>query len=584
MRLITTLLLLVLAAPVGAQEREIRSANLPPEVERELLRLYDGAAVRYDGPTQIGRSDVVRRDVAVMRGPLRVAGRVEGVVVMVNGDVIVEQGGTVTGDVTVIGGEVRMENRATVGGTITTYGLASRERGAWDHDRPRGEWDWEWERERDEADVDDDDADDDGWKRGEDRSDRGDARLTVRAGSSYNRVEGLPVMFGPVIRTAGRNPLRVEALAIWRSESGSDMDRMGYRVKGEQFLGGDRRFSVGGLLFSVIQPLDRWQISDLEASLAAALFHDDYRDYYDRTGWGAFAAVRPVAGLEATIEYRQEAHGARAAGDPWSLFHRGEDWRYQPLVAEGDLHLLAASAELDLRDRRDDPREGWLARTSVERPVSGTLTRPAMFAVMSDPIPGGPDPDVPETAMSMDFTSVQVDVRRYSRVGRRSQLNARVVAGGSLTGAEVPPQYQHTLGGFGTLPGFPTFHADCGARTFAGMHDEEYYFPAYGCDRFALAQLEYRGSLALDVGFGSRSYDDDPWDWDDIDFSPRWVAFLDAGRGWGRGPLDTDRDTGTLVDVGLGFLIDDLGIYAALPLNDGVEQEPRFFVRLGRRF
>ena len=38
------------------------------------------------------------------------------------------------------------------------------------------------------------------------------------------------------------------------------------------------------------------------------------------------------------------------------------------------------------------------------------------------------------------------------------------------------------------------------------------------------------------------------------------------------------------MDAGLGFLLGDLGIYAALPLNDDVEQEPRFFVRLGRRF
>lgn len=601
MKLITILVLLLLAAPGSAQEHEIRSASLPPDVEREILRLYAGGGARYDGPAQIGRADVIGHDVAAMGGPLRVAGRVEGNLAMVHGDVIIEPGGVVTGDVTVVGGEVRLENRGIVGGTITTYAAASRGRRAWDHDRPRGEWDRDRDRDREDGADIDDDADERRERRRRVRSDRGDARLTVRAGSSYNRVEGLPVMFGPVIRTAGSNPLRVEALAIWRSESGSDTDRMGYRVKAEQFFG-DRRFSVGASLFSVVQPLDGWQISDLEASLAAVAFHDDYRDYHGRTGWGAFATVRPMAGLEATVEYRREEHDARAAGDPWSLFHGGEEWRRQPLVGEGDLHLLGASAELDLRDRRSDPREGWLARVSVERPVSGSLSRPAMFAVMSDPIPGGAEPDVPATELSTDFTSAQVDVRRYDRVGRRSQLNARVMAGGSLTGDALPAQYQHTLGGFGTLPGYPTFHADCGARTFAGMHDEEHYFPAYGCDRFALAQLEYRGSLSLDLGFGSPRYDDDRWDsrrdrrrsdrwdWQAVDFNPRWVAFLDAGRGWGTGRavdvagLDADRDTGTLVDVGLGFLIDDFGIYAALPLTGGVDQEPRFFVRLGRRF
>lgn len=589
MRLFNAFLLLALTTPLAAQEEEIRRANLPPQLEWELLRMYDGAADRHDGPTTIEAQRVVRGGVAAMGGPLRVAGRIEGDVAMVDGDVVVEPEGVITGSITVIGGEVRMGEDARVGGTITAYGSSSRyaARGRdrdrdRDRDRPERDPDWEWG----------DDEDDDWWdRRRRDRWDRGHSRLTLRAGSSYNRVEGLPVMFGPVIQTAGANPLRLEALGIWRTESGSlDTDRMGYQVKAEQFLGGDRRWGIGASVFSVVDPLDRWQISDLEASLAAVLFHNDYRDYYDRTGWSAFVRAEPVRGLEARLEYRREEHGSVPAGDPWSLFHRDDEWRSQPLMAEGDLSLVNASLELDLRDDEDDPIRGWYGRVALERPVGGSLTRPALVDVMPpyEPPVGFPDDVVPAADVDTDFTSAFVDLRRYSMVGYESQLSVRVVAGGSLTERPLPAQFQHVLGGIGTLPGFaPFFEGDCGARTAVGRRDGAEFFPSYGCDRFALAQVEYRGDLSLDFGFGDPDYHDDDW-WDDVrvDLSPTWVVFFDAGQGWAfEDPvLGPDRDTGVLFDAGFGFLLDKLGIYAALPLNGDVDQEPRFFLRWGRRF
>ena len=589
MKLINTLLFLALAMPLAAQEEEIRSANLPTSLERELLTMYEGGAERREGASTIARDEVVRGDVASVGGPLRVLGRIEGDVAMVNGDVIVEPGGAITGDVTVLGGEVRMEGEARVEGTITAYGSSSRRIRVDEREREReregdseDDPDWEW----------DDEEDGDWWdRRREDRWDRGYSRLTVRTGSSYNRVEGLPVMFGPVIQTAGSNPLRLEALGIWRTESGTslDTDRMGYQVRAEQFIGGHRRVSVGASVFSVVDPLDPWQISNLEASLAAALFHDDYRDYYERTGWSGFIRVQPVRGLEARVEYRREEHGTLGAGDPWSLFHDEDTWRYQPLVGEGELDLVSGSLEFDLRDDRDDPHRGWYGRVVVERPVGGSLERPTLLGVTPtvDPPIGFAGNILPAVELDTDFTTAMVDLRRYTMVGHESQLNVRLVAGGNVAEQPLPPQFQHALGGIGTLPGFSTFQADCGARTTVGSRGTTQFFPSYGCDRVALAQVEYRGELSLDFGFGDPDYyDDDWWDQLEIDMSPTWAVFFDAGQGWAfEDPmLGVDRDTGVLFDAGLGFLLDKLGIYAALPLNGDVEQEPRFFLRWGRRF
>jgi hypothetical protein len=580
MRTLAVLLLLAMAASAAAQEREIRNADLPRDLERELLRMYDGGARRVDGPYHVRPSETVWEDLAVFGGLLRVEGRVEGDVAVVDGDVLVGPGGEVTGRVTAVGGEVRLADGAHVGGTITAFGETSRwaTSAAEDRERDRGRWS------------------------GERYPDYGSARLKVRAGASYNRVEGLPIMFGPALESGGRNPLRLEALAIWRSETvgeSFETDRMGYRVRAEQLLGGRGRASFGGSVFSTVDPMDRWQISDLEASLAAAVFHDDYRDHYERTGWSAFVWGEPIRGVETTLEYRDEMHGTMPAGDPWSLFDGSDVWRAQPLVAEGDLRSVVGMVEVDARDDEDDPWRGWYARLSIERPVGGRLTRPELLVVE----PTGEDP-VPDffgsTEVDTDFLAGLIDLRHYMPVGWASQLGLRVVAGGRLDDGPLPSQLQHALGGLGTLPGFAAFHADCGARSAIGEYGDHRFYGGYGCDRFALGQVEYRGSLSLDFGFGDdrdrdRDRDEDgdgrwwgdDW-WDDVrfDVEPEWVVFFDAGRGWAAGDpfLGPARDTGTLYDVGLGFLLDDLGLYVALPLNGGVEQEPRFFLRLGRRF
>ena len=582
MRIFTTLLLLVLAVPAVAQEQEIRNANLPRQLESELLRIFESSDSRkLTGETRIERNEVVRANVAATGGPLYISGRIMGDLAMVGGDVVLESGGSVTGNVTVVGGEVRMADDATVAGTITAYASSTTTRRYTDRrveDR-NDEWWGDRRRDRDEREE---------WY-----YERGFSRLTLRTGSSYNRVEGLPIMFGPIIQTGGSNPLRLEALAIWRTESGAslDTDRMGYQTKIEQFLGGARRFSVGGTLYSVVDPMDRWQVSDLEASLATAVFHDDYRDHFDRTGWSAFAKIEPVRRLEAQVEYRREDYESLPSGDPWALFDQTDLWRAQPLVAEGELSSLGASLELDLRDDSDDPYSGTYARASMRWPMGGELTRPYLTGIGPAGGPqfgGDPLPTfLPATDISTDFTLGFLDIRRYNPVGHRSQLNLRLVAAGNVAEEALPPQFQHALGGLGTLPGFGIFHADCGARAGAGFSGDGRFYPSYGCDRVMLGQVEYRGNLSLDFGFGEPDYYDDDW-WDDveIDMSPTWVVFFDAAQGWaydGNG-ITGNRDTGRLYDAGVGFLIEDLGIYAALPLNGDVEQEPRFFIRLGRRF
>jgi hypothetical protein len=197
-----------------------------------------------------------------------------------------------------------------------------------------------------------------------------------------------------------------------------------------------------------------------------------------------------------------------------------------------------------------------------------------------------------------DFARGFLDVRRYNRVSPSSALVLRAVLCGSLDGAPLPPQYQHAFGGEGSLPGFPLFSLDCGARSrvvaVEGRVGPDGFavpaVPAYGCDRMALFQAEYRGSFGWELDLG----DGDDVDWHDgwssggdLDLRPRWVAFLNAGRGWTRSPAGQEDlvpvDEDTHLDGGLGLSVGDLGLYLAVPLSGG-GSGANFFVRLDHRF
>ncbi|MGH7501593.1 MAG: hypothetical protein ACREL7_07520 [Longimicrobiales bacterium] len=562
----TVLFALAVAASVQAQDYDLRRSGLPRETARHVRALLDDPATRrFYGMSTLASSETIDGNVAVSDGVLRVAGTIRGELVAVRADVILEPGAMVDGDITVVDGALSGEDAARLAGTVTVFGegfdlLATAERF---HDAP-ARW------------TDEDRWDDGDW--------RGHARLDVRVAQNYNRVEGLPVQIGPDIRTGGAWGSRLEALAVWRTDVGplTDTRRMGYLARFEQSLG-TRAVRIGATARSTVDPIESWSLTNLEASLAASLFHEDQRDYYEREGWSAFARIAPPrTPLDVTFEYRDETHRSLAARDPWTLFNDDHVWRAQPLVAEGDVRLVRASVAWDDRWEPDFRTRGWLAKAELAHVLDGTLSVPATAALA-----GATHGFAPGLDFTSGYTTGLVDLRRYQPAGPGGIFGMRVVAGGSLDSRALPPQFQHALGGAGGLPGYSLFSADCGARNAFVVRDEDdadspaAFFPSYGCDRFAMVQFEYRSGMDLHFG---HSDDDDDYGWS-MDSDVDWTVFFDAGRGWA---LEQDRiagrsDTRTLYDAGAGIILGGFGIYGAVPL-DREDRGLRLFVRLGPRF
>lgn len=567
--LMKRLALLVSLVPALAEAQrtpaESRAGAVPLDVRREAVVRWNGPnAVRATRRLDIANGEEINGNVALQRGVLDIAGHVTGSVLAVNASVTLRPTARIDGDILVIGGTLSGRDSARVGGPVRVFSdtMVFREEG----DRIVAV-----EDEAREADS--------WWRRLERRADgnHSEAVRVVQAGA-YNRVEGLPISLGPMAhRLTPWGSFDAEAAAITRTGNfNSEHADVGHKLAGEVRFGRERGFGIGGRVFNLVDPVEDWQLSDLETALAAVVVRRDYRDYYQRHGTSGSVTLYGARDLSLTGSYGIERWTARSTHNPFSLFHGGEPWRPNPRLDEGVFHIADMALGVDTRTDPDDPWSGWWVRADAEH-GSGTIESP------------GPTSDLTARVGAVNYTRGFFDIRRYNRFGPDAQLNVRLVLGGLLGGDELPLERRLSVDGPGALPGYD-FH---GSRTGidVGTCNAGLSIPGTPaeCDRIALAQIEYRSDLRFDF---SRIWGDWPRYYHGAHGDAVWVLFADAGRGWRVGsrdngltysrttfpPLSTFRS-----DIGFGLDIQGIGAYAAKSL--ATPSEPvNFFVRLRHRF
>ena len=563
------MVLLLLPLP-GLGQEPIPGTTLPREVRDQVLQFLNApATLRLPGGARIPLGTTVEGDIGVLGGGLHLAGRVQGDLVVVNGDLRLEDGAVVEGAVLVVGGRVAGTELARIAGGLEVHQASLRYRIR--DDRVEAE-------ESPGVEVP-----------GFLQQDLGPARVrfTLRATGNYNRVEGLPVSFGPVLEAGARNPFLLEGFGIWRSVDGLDIARenLGYAFRAQQGLGGSGELFLELSTFSRVAQVEDRGLSDTEASLATFLLRRDFLDYFERSGWSASVALRPVdRPIRFQVEYREEDHTSVSIRDPWTIRDQERAWRPMAAMAEGPLRTLALEAALDTRDDLREPAMGWWVQTRLRRAVGGDL-RFTGFSRAAEQ--GDQAPDAPVLAPGVFPLALDgmLDLRRYNRLGPDSRLHFRLVAAGSLDGNPLPPQHQLALGGEGSLPAHPRFSLDCGARTSTLFWRGEEVYPFYGCDRIILGQMEYHGLLPFSWTPGASRKEE--WEWGALmELQPAWTFFLNGGRGWameGAPELDPSEDSPFRADVGAGLHLGALGLYWAYPLNRR-DRGLNFFVRLQHRF
>lgn len=548
---IVALLPLLAARPARGQEPG--APPIPTEVVERVVDFYNReGTIHLSGESTLAAGSEMVGDVAILEGPFILGGRIRGDLLVVDGALRFLPGAEVTGSVLVVGGTVKGLAGARIAGGVVVYPEPFRyrlESGRLAYAGPHpGALDAGHEFSF------------------------GRLGFAVAARSGYNRVEGLPIGFGPRLDLGQSNPTRLEGLLIYRTATGTRLDggRVGFAVRAEQFFGGSNTPRLGVRAYSEVENIQDMGLSDQENSFATFFLHRDYRDHYRRKGAAAYVRLaRHDLPWDVTLEYRDERDRTLSAHNVLALFQ--DRWRDQPIVAEGTLRSGAVRLQYDTRNDIITPAAGWFVNLELERGLGGSLAYP------TSPLIVGPLLALPSNP---NFTTGTVDVRRYVRLGPSSRLALRALAAGSVDGKPLPAQRQLVLGGEGTLPGYTLYTFDCRARTNTLLYPTGNFFPYYGCDRSILFQVEYQSALPLARRLG---------EWlgfqGDLGESLGWVAFYDAGRAWtdvqarhGRGGGLDDM----AADAGLGLRIERIGIYWAFPLSGRVRAS-NLFLRIGPR-
>ena len=561
-----------LASRASAQGVDTAYAALSYDDASEIAYLFNSVAgLRTTGATTIAAGDSVSGNVAVLWGPLTIAGTVHGSVIVVNGSVSIAPTGHVDKDVIVTGGAVSGADSMHVGGVVQEHRDALRFHQAGEliiAESPEGAEipDASWFKH---------------WLRRHVRPRHG---FTI-VGGPYNRVEGLPLIAGPSIRqNTGIGVLRLSALGIYRSADGFAWkgENLGWTAGTDLTVGGVRnvRFGIEG--YDVVRPTESWELRDVEVSLASFFLHRDYRDYYNTKGAHAWVSVHDGRKLSLELGVRHERWESRSARNPFTLLRDGAAWRANPIFDDGRLWLGEALFRLDTRNNVDDPWTGWLIDATLETGGTDRLTLGPATILARDSAAGTTD--------RVRFTRLLADFTRYNRVSPQSQLNFRLVVGTGFNGDALPLERRFALGGAGTLPGYGFRNPDHSPDVLScdgGPHPVDGH-PAQ-CDRMVLGQVEFRHDSRIRL-FGRK--DADGAQRYHVDRDVAFVAFADGGRGWITGPqFGVIRYPSTSFpslstfkyDAGAGVDLHYVGFYVAKSLTDW-SNSAKLIVRLRHRF
>jgi hypothetical protein len=544
-------------------DSSIVRAGPTPDVVAELLAFYnDSATTRMQGDVNFPAGSEFSGRLAVYRGSLRLAGRVRGDVTVINATLYLLPGADVEGDVLVVGGRLIRSPGARHRG---------RERVVWDAApvlRSDAGTLVVRERRRTLGEL--------VAARTTFQTGRVRTTLLLATGGTYNRIEGLPIVFGPTfeLRPTHESVARLDLRGILRTAAGEGTrlsSDFGYGIRAElRFPGG----GVAGRLYSDVVPFEDQPLSASENGWSAFLLQRDYRDYFERQGGGGAAWVQPTHSLRFEVSLRRDEESSLRATDPWSLFRNSDRWRRNPLIDDGHYFTTGLQLDLDTRNDRDIPSTGWLLRARYEHSTSDDVS-PLV-------LPEGVRPPIP-TGGGYGFDRLALDLRRYSRLTPGLRVNARLRADGWIGGDRLPVQRRVSLGGTDLLPGYAFRSFTCAPRGFADASN-----PAF-CDRSITAQIEVRTRVGLNLGYRLPSHEDGaPGRFIGLEEADL-VILGDAGKAWlagdGPGQVPVNRIPSFdewKVDVGVGLDTGQIGAYLAKGLSEG--GPVRFVVRLQRRF
>ncbi|MGH7582169.1 MAG: hypothetical protein ACREL5_02965 [Gemmatimonadales bacterium] len=518
------------------------------------LAIYNGpAAVRVFGDLPVAADVKISGDVGVYRGSVRVDGRIDGRLVVLDGDARITATGVVTGDVIVLGGRLTVDPAASTGRRSQCDQPV-----ALDH-APAGTLSVQPAKRpltRLTSDI---------------AISVGDARVAPHVGiGTYNRIEAAPLQLGATAEWAPmvNDSLHLDGYGIFRTARDPSGSRpaVGWYLDGAWTHRGSLPFTLRAAGGSRIEATADRPGSALESSLSALFLRRDHRDWLLWRGVRLSAEIRPTAELGISAGVESSRQTTVLAVDAFSLFRGTETWRPNPLIDDGRYRILSAGVRWDARNANRHPVLSWYLAAQIRRTSSNDISPVSLPTIIRDSIP----------TTGYGSTDGDFDLRGYFRLDPVQRLVARISAAGYLGGDPLTIQNRHSAGGPDPLIGYDFRAINCERRRKADPA-----LPAL-CDREMAIQVEYRRQLPLRFTSRLGGYN--------IGIhNPELVVLGDAASAWlagdsaGRVPGGRIQAIGEWQsEFGVGISTPHLGLYLAksLVLSSGV----RFQIVFGHRF
>lgn len=414
--------------------------------------------IKYVGDLVIAVEEIVEGDAIVMQGDLIVKGTVKGDAVISLGDAFVDSGGHVIGDVVTWKGKIFIDEFGKVDGKSIEHKLFEM---GMDEDifrvgshtnRMNSKRDWNAEFNIDEIEIDDEE----------------DSAFEPRL--SYNKVDGfflgakLPLFWNGTIGPG----LKIDGYGGYSFSN----DRWQYFAELEKRFFKKNILRIGIESHKITDTDDEWIIENWENSLAAFFLHEDFRDYFYRTGFGAHLSQSLGRVISMRIKYLNDDYESSENNTNWALFGGDKDFRpnygfrgYGINAEEGNMRSVIAEGTLDIL------RGNLLINGYIERSGYGL---------------GG----------DFEFTRYILEAKYRARLSDYEGLAFRLKLGASEDDY-LPVQKVFTLGGISTLRGYS--HKEFTGNQMALLNVEYHIFAKKHADYFWLLK-HIRLGIFADIG------------------------------------------------------------------------------------
>lgn len=200
-------------------------------------------------------------------------------------------------------------------------------------------------------------------------------------------------------------------------------DEWRYRAGIQRSFFDSNPLTIGFSYYDQVSSLDDWYIGNIENSLAALFFKEDFKDFYEKKGMTMFVDQKFSDVHTIRIEVDRIEFSSLFRQTNWSLFYKAKQFRENPLIVPEKTTRARMSWILDWLDNDQVPCPGWYLEGIAEQTFGNKVETQGLF----------------------------LTVKRFQPTFGSQQLQMKMMVGARKGCDQRYGQYLMDMGGIGSL-------------------------------------------------------------------------------------------------------------------------------------